>query len=109
MASGIGLLFQAWNFKESNIVIVYLLAVALSAKYGNGHVAGLFSAVASTFLFNYFFTQPYYSLNVNEAGYLVTFLIMTCVSFYYFYIDSSNETKCKDCTKKNADVKNRFY
>lgn len=81
LASGIGLLFQAWDFKESNIIIVYLLAVALSAKYGNGHAAGLFSAIASTFLFNYFFTQPYYSLEVDEAGYIVTFLIMTCVSF----------------------------
>ena len=48
------LIVSSPNFKESNIVIVYLLAVALSAKYGNGHVAGLFSAVASTFLFNYF-------------------------------------------------------
>jgi len=104
VASGIGLLFQAWNFKESNIVIVYLLAVALSAKYGNGHVAGLFSAVASTFLFNYFFTQPYYSLNVNEAGYLVTFLIMTCVSFIISTLTVQMKQSAK-IAQKNADEK----
>ncbi|MEJ8737017.1 ATP-binding protein [Erysipelotrichaceae bacterium HCN-30851] len=80
LATLLGLLFKAWGFRESTIVMVYILAVAFSSRFGDGIVIGLISAVGSILLFNYFFTAPYFTLHFYEANYVTTFLMMACVS-----------------------------
>lgn len=79
-ATAVGQLFRLAGFPETNIVVVYLLAVLLCARFTTGYVYGLAVSVLSTFAFNYFFTAPYHSLAVYDPSYLITFLIMTLVS-----------------------------
>ena len=41
---------------------------------------GILSAVVSLLCYNYFFTEPYHTLAVNDPGYLITFSIMLTTS-----------------------------
>ncbi|KWX76970.1 histidine kinase [Paenibacillus riograndensis] len=77
----IGIWFRYLGFLESNIITVYILGVLLSAIVTKGRVYSAVSSVMSVLVFNYFFTEPYYSLNAYEAGYPVTFLVMLAASF----------------------------
>ena len=59
--------FKTVGFKETNIVLMYLIGVFLTACVTRGYFWGVLSAVGATFAFNYFFTAPYYSLNVSRS------------------------------------------
>lgn len=64
---------------EVNIVMLFLLAVVwLSAKLGR--VAGMTAALCSVALFDVFFVEPRFSFSVNDAQYLLTFVVMLVVA-----------------------------
>lgn len=77
IASIIGIIFQKMQFLETNIVIIYILFVLLSARLTNGYIYGVISAIISTAAYNYLFTVPYFTFQVEDFGYIVTFIIMT--------------------------------
>jgi two-component system, OmpR family, sensor histidine kinase KdpD len=64
---------------HANIVMVYLLAVALVAMR-LGRTAGVTAAFASVLLFDFFFVEPRFSLAVRDAQYLITFVVMLVVA-----------------------------
>ncbi|MEL7623115.1 MAG: DUF4118 domain-containing protein [Clostridiales bacterium] len=73
----IGYLFRAAGLPETDIVIVYLLAILLTARFSHGYVFGFLASLLSTFSFNFFFTEPYFSLAIDTPSYIITFIIMT--------------------------------
>lgn len=75
----LGLALHAVDVSDANIVLVFLLSVAVIA-YLTGPVASLTSSVVAVLLFNYFFTDPRFTLDVNDPGYLVTFGVMLIIS-----------------------------
>ncbi|AHV97450.1 sensor histidine kinase [Paenibacillus sabinae] len=77
----IGLCFQYFGLKEANIVTVYILGVLLNAMITRGRLYSVFSSVLSVLVFNFCFTEPYFSLRVYDSGYPVTFLVMLAASF----------------------------
>ena len=76
LASAAGYLFRYIRFPETNIVLLYLLAVLLTARFSKGYIYGIVASVISIFAYNYFFTAPYYTFAVADAGYIVTFIVM---------------------------------
>lgn len=64
---------------ESNIVMVYLLGILLFSFLAEGYVYSLFSSICAVLLYNFFFTEPYYTLNVYNPDYLITFIVMFIV------------------------------
>ncbi|WP_433747252.1 DUF4118 domain-containing protein [Paenibacillus amylolyticus] len=77
----IGLWFKDLNFREANIITVYILGVLLHAIVTKGRWYSTLFSVMSVLVFNYFFTEPYFSLKVYDSGYPVTFLVMLAASF----------------------------
>lgn len=77
IASFVGYMFRKLGFSETNIVIVYILFVLLTARLTSGYIYGVISSVMSTITYNYFFTSPYFNLNVDDSSYIITFIIMT--------------------------------
>lgn len=73
-ATGIGILFDAIGFPETNIVLVYVAAVLLVARFTHGLYYGLMASVIAIFAFNYFFTDPRFTFAVNDTSYLITFM-----------------------------------
>lgn len=77
-ASAVGYLFCRIGFDETNIVLVYLLAVLAIAWFTHSFVFGVLSSFLATFLFGYIFVQPEFTFLVDDAdNYIVTFVIMT--------------------------------
>ncbi|MGN0856605.1 MAG: DUF4118 domain-containing protein [Candidatus Spyradenecus sp.] len=75
-----GLVFRHWGVQEANVAVVYSFSVLLIARFTAGYVFGIAAAVFSLLLFNWFFTQPYYTLKVDDPTYLVTFCVMIFTS-----------------------------
>ena len=91
-ATILGKIFTELGFPETNIVVMYLLA----ARFTSGYQYGILSAIVSLICYNYFFTEPYHTLAVNDPGYLITFSIMLITSI----LTSALTTKEKLLTKE---------
>lgn len=74
--TAVGAWFYSLNFSTANIIMVYILGVLLNAIVTRGRVYSVVSSVLSVVIFNYFFTEPRFSLQAIDPGYPVTFLVM---------------------------------
>ena len=77
----IGALFQYLDFYESNIIMVFVLGVVLICSITGHQAYGLISSVVSVLAFDFFFTEPQFTLVAYGHGYPVTFVIMFLVAF----------------------------
>lgn len=88
----IGFLFYQLGFSESNIITVYILCTLFTAVVTKGKVYSLVSSILAVLLFNFFFTQPRFSLQAYNPGYPLTFLVM----FLSAFITSTFTKRVKD-------------
>ena len=65
-------------FDLSNLIMVYLLGVVLTAT-GCGRGPAILSSLLSVLAFDFFFVPPRFSFTVEEAQYVVTFVVMCLV------------------------------
>jgi two-component system, OmpR family, sensor histidine kinase KdpD len=73
------LVARAAGLTEANIVMTILLGVAVTAfRLGIG--PAVFASIVGVLLFNFFFTQPYYTLVVTDLGYIYTFAVMLVIA-----------------------------
>lgn len=77
----IGFLFFQLGFNDSNIIMLYLLAVFLIAIITANRIYSIIFSFISVLIFNYFFTFPLLSLSAYDSGYPMTFVIMFTVAF----------------------------
>lgn len=91
-----GILFRQWGFHESNVVVIYIFSVLLISRFTKGYFYGLISSVIGLLLFNWFFTEPYFTLKVNDMTYIITFAIMSVISV----VTSTLTTKAKQAAAK---------
>lgn len=76
----IGFLFDYLDFSVANIITVYILGIQLNAVITRGRLYSAASSVLCVLIFNYFFTDPRFSLQAYDPGYPVTFLVMLAAS-----------------------------
>ncbi len=65
---------------ESIVIMIYLLTVFLISRFTAGYWYGAVSSLLAVFLFNFFFTEPYYSFVAYDPKYPLIFVIMLIVS-----------------------------
>ncbi|MEK3715082.1 sensor histidine kinase [Paenibacillus sp. FSL R7-0333] len=94
----IGLWFKVLGFSEANIITVYILGVLLDAMVTKGRLYSAVTSILSVLVFNYFFTEPYFSLQAYDSGYPVTFLVMLAASF----ITSTLTLRVKEQARESA-------
>ena len=97
-ATLLGYVFFGLGFTEANIITVYILGVLLISILTKYRIYALTSSLVSVILFNFFFTEPYFTMKVYEKGYPATFAIM----FVSAFISSTLAIKLKDHAKKSA-------
>ena len=107
-ATAIGWVFRYIGFPETNIVIVYLLSILMTARFTRGYTYGIVASVIATCTFNYFFTKPYYTLLVNDSTYLITFVIMTVTAFITSALTSKVKQNAVEAREKEAETKALF-
>lgn len=97
-ATLLGYVFFGLGFTEANIITVYILGVLLISILTRYRMYALTSSLVSVILFNFFFTEPYFTMKAYEKGYPATFAIMLISAF----ISSTLAIKLKDHAKKSA-------
>lgn len=60
--------------------VVFVLGVALTARFTQGYVWGIISSVIGALIVNWAFTLPYMAFDITPQGYAVTFFVMLCVA-----------------------------
>ena len=75
VCTGLGFLFSAVGLAITNVVLIYILGVMAVALFTKGYICSLLSSMLSVLIFNFFFTEPYYSLQ-SSPDYLATFAVM---------------------------------
>ena len=73
--TGTGFLFSRIGLAITNIVLIYILGVMGVALLTTGLGYSLLSSLLAVLIFNFFFTEPYYSL-ASSPDYLATFAVM---------------------------------
>lgn len=72
----IGFGFYEVGFSEANIITIYILGVLITSVVTANQIISAMSAVLSVVVFNFFFTDPRYTLAAYDSGYPITFIIM---------------------------------
>ncbi|WP_300383835.1 sensor histidine kinase KdpD [Clostridium sp.] len=99
----IGFILYNLGFSEANIITVFILGVLLISNNTNGFIYGGFASLASVLLFNFLYTDPKFSLDFYDPGYLVTFLIMLTSAL----VTSTLTNKVKYQANVSAVIANR--
>jgi PAS domain S-box-containing protein len=83
IATGIGLLLQRYSFRGVESIL-FLFAIALTVWFGGGGPAALAVALSSL-VFNYFFTEPLYSLYIgsSELPYYLAFILFATLLTWF--------------------------
>lgn len=99
----IGLILYNLGVSEANIITVFILGVLLISNNTNGFFYGGFASLASVLLFNFLYTNPKFSLDFYDPGYLVTFLTMLTSAL----VTSTLTNKVKYQANVSAVIANR--
>ena len=73
--TGVGFSFSSIGLAITNVVLIYILGVMGVALTTTGYIYSLLSSLLSVLVFNFFFTEPFYSLR-SSPDYLATFAVM---------------------------------
>lgn len=103
-ATGIGWIFRQVNFPETNIVIVYILSILLTARYTRGYGYGMAASLIATCAYNYFFTKPYFTFSVYDPTYFITFMIMTITAIITSALTSKVKQNAVEAMEKEAET-----
>ncbi len=72
----VGILFDRIGFSQANVIVVLILGVLITANQTRGRFYGVVASVIGVLLYNFFFTEPRFTLNAYGAEYPITFAIM---------------------------------
>ncbi|MEG2774566.1 MAG: DUF4118 domain-containing protein, partial [Acetivibrio sp.] len=74
------LFFHFAPSNSTNIALIYILALILTARNTKGYGYGIFSALFCVVCVNFFFTYPHFKLNFTLSGYPITFIGMLAIT-----------------------------
>jgi hypothetical protein len=78
IAAAAALVSVRGHLAATNVVLILVLFVLLGAEIG-GRAAGMVSALTAAISFDFFFTQPYSSLKIDNAADIETTLLLLAV------------------------------
>ncbi|SHK46115.1 two-component system, OmpR family, sensor histidine kinase KdpD [Hathewaya proteolytica DSM 3090] len=93
-------IFYNVGFSEANIITVYIMGVLVTSIIVSERIYSLVFSVISVLTFNFFFTEPRFTLNAYGSGYPATFAIMLISTF----ITGTLATKIKKNAKQSAQT-----
>lgn len=91
-------LFARYNFKEANLILIYILGVLMTSMLTRYRGTSIIFSIISVCAFNFFFTAPIYTFSVDDTGYIITFVVMLITAF----VSSTLTQKVKLIAKEGA-------
>ncbi len=79
LCTGVDFLFTGIGLAITNVVLIYILGVMAVALFTTGYVYSVLSSLLSVLVFNFFFTEPFWSLH-SSPDYFATFAVMFAVA-----------------------------
>lgn len=67
---------------NSNIALIYILALIIIVRFTDGYLPGVLSSLIAVICVNFLFTYPYFALNFTLTGYPITFIEMLAVTLF---------------------------
>ena len=92
--------FQWLRLSESNLIMAYIVGVLLSSYVADKKIYALYSALLSVLSFNFFFTEPYFSLKAYDRGSPVTFVMLFAVGFFMASMTRQLKSQTRESAKK---------
>lgn len=80
IVTAISKIFDYFGFTSVNVIMIYILGIMIVNIVTTGYVIGIICSIIGVLAFNYFFTEPRYSLQFYDKSYLATFTIMVAVT-----------------------------
>ena len=99
LCTGLGFLFSLCGLAITNVVLIYILGVLAVALFTTGYICSLLSSLLSVLTFNFFFTEPYYSLQ-SSPDYLATFAVMFAAAILSSSLTSRIKTQSVQTANK---------
>ncbi|MEA4891912.1 MAG: DUF4118 domain-containing protein [Peptococcaceae bacterium] len=103
-ATAAGYLFHGFALRETDIAIMYLLAVLLTARLTDGYLYGFLASLLAAFLFNFLFTEPF-AFSVDTQRYIVPFLIMVLAALITSTLTTQARENALEAREKEAGAK----
>ncbi|MFJ0808689.1 DUF4118 domain-containing protein, partial [Bordetella bronchiseptica] len=92
---------------QTNIVMIFLLAVVAAAlRHGRGPAA--LASVVSVALFDFFFVQPLASFAVSDVQYLLTFAVLLTVGLLIGQLTAGLRQQARAAARREADARGLY-
>ena len=69
------------NIRNENIFLIFLLGVAIGVVETKSFYSGIILSIIFVLSFNFFFTEPIYTLKMYDANYYISFALFITVAF----------------------------
>lgn len=99
----LSIILKSLNVENQNMITLYILSVLVISRLTSGFTYGIVASLISVTLYNYLFTEPYFSLNTIQKGDWITFFIMLLGSL----LTSALTVHAKDQAKFAVDKERR--
>lgn len=106
VASGLGFVIDIW-MPVASISVTYLVAVLVVSMQA-GLAPGILASVASFFAFNFFFTEPRWSLAISDTQNILTLLFFLVAAFIVSNMASRLRAQIR-ATRENARRTGNLY
>ncbi len=108
LATLLSLVFQQINLRIENVLVVYVLGILIIVIETKSYLWGILSSILCIVVFNFFFTEPKYTLMVNDSNYIVSFFIFLVVAFMASTLTSRLQKQI-EISKRNEEMTNKLY
>lgn len=103
-----GMLCRYMGFTESNIVLIYMLGVVLVARHTSAYGWGIGASVIGVLMFNYFFTEPYFTFSAHSREYPITFSTMLIVALITSTLTAKIKKEARDSKEKERYIEQLY-
>lgn len=101
----IAYIFYELDLRAENIMIVYLTGVLLVIIENKKFIWGVLASCFSIILFNFFFTKPRFSFEMDDPNYIITIFIFFIVSFFVSTLTSKLQNTLEITKLKEEQTK----
>jgi two-component system, OmpR family, sensor histidine kinase KdpD len=91
------------EISPTNLVMVYLLTVVISAVY-LGRGPAILASILGVLSFDFFFVPPFFTFKVSDAEYLLTFAGLLIVGWVISYLTARAREQANAAERREADT-----
>jgi two-component system sensor histidine kinase KdpD len=106
LATTSGFLFGG-RIEQTNLVMLYLLTVVVSAIY-LGRGPSILASLASVLVFDFLFVTPYYTFAVSDTQYIIIFIALFLVSMVISQLTARASEQAEAARQREAETSELF-